>query len=112
MKDKSFYIFICFLFLTSCSHINRTAKSIDVAKEANETIQTNLETTETANNLEKVNIQNNLESMTLPKDFENINIQNNLENMNIENINKKIILKIDGTEVNVEWEDNESVKAI
>ena len=51
MKYKSFYIFICFLFLTSCSHINRTAKSIDVAKEANETIQTNLETTETANNL-------------------------------------------------------------
>lgn len=115
MKDKLFYIFICFLFLTSCSHINRTAKSIDVAKEAkeaNETIQTNLETTETTNNLEKVNIQNNLESMTLPKDFENMNIQNNLENMNIENINEKIILKIDGTEVNVEWEDNESVKAI
>lgn len=115
MKDKSFYIFICFLFLTSCNHINRTAKSIDVAKEANEaneTIQTNLETTETANNLEKVNIQNNLESMTLPKDFENMNIQNNPENMNIENINERIILKIDGTEVNVEWEDNESVKAI
>ena len=50
--------------------------------------------------------------MTLPKDFENMNIQNNLENMNIENINEKIILKIDGTEVNVAWEDNESVKAI
>lgn len=103
MKFSRFSVLTCAFLLASCGSITNAEKSIGATTAVNETSNFDIMSTK-AYIEESTNDSGSLNYIETT--------QNNLESMNTANINEKMTVKIDGIEVNVAWEDNESVQSI